>query len=95
MTAKREAELEAENRVLREQVASLERIVEQVTRAHYAPWYPGGYGTYWYNYPVTSGSGTVTLCSGDEQGIVNGPLSAPVSVTGLCWPWRGSPPRQW
>jgi hypothetical protein len=30
MTAKREAELEAENRVLREHVASLEKIIEQL-----------------------------------------------------------------
>lgn len=34
MTAKREAELETEVRMLREQVASLERIVEEMTR----PW---------------------------------------------------------
>jgi hypothetical protein len=30
MTAKREAELETENRMLREQVASLEKIIERV-----------------------------------------------------------------
>lgn len=53
MTAKREAELEVENRMLREQVASLEKIIAgmqpgvHVGCAPYPCWH---YGHYWY-YP--------------------------------------------
>ena len=68
MTAKREAELETENRMLREQVATLERILGQaVTAPVQAPpaAVPGNYG--WWQYPNTwtsGGQGTITLCSG-------------------------------
>lgn len=64
MSTKREAELETENRMLREQVAALERIVGQAV-CHpvpalplYPSWSPGYPGITW-----TSGSSsTVTLC---------------------------------
>jgi len=39
MTAKREAELETENRMLREQVADLKAVIEQVTRPPAVPWH--------------------------------------------------------
>lgn len=56
MTAKREAELETENRMLREQVASLEKIIERMQPVirldHYvAPGCAGYPYTYWY--PLT------------------------------------------
>lgn len=61
MTTRREAELETENRMLREQVASLEKIIEQATRPA-VQWstVPGcaGYPWWiqWYQ-PVTWSSG--------------------------------------
>lgn len=73
MTAKRETELETENRMLREQVASLEKIIEQMSRpGHVTQWtttpaaggYPWYYtGTQWYaNVPAVS-NGTMTFPS--------------------------------
>jgi hypothetical protein len=71
MTAKREAELETENRMLREQVASLERIVEQVSRPTpclgsqpYAPVAPYPWST-----PLVTWSG------GTETSLENSPVS--------------------
>lgn len=85
MTAKREAELETENRMLREQVASLERIIEGMQHPAYQvtvpvpgcapyPWYL----QYWYWSPATWSSGNMT--------VVNGPISAQEGLTGLSWP---------
>lgn len=39
MTAKREAELETENRMLREQVADLKAVIEQISRPPQVPYY--------------------------------------------------------
>jgi hypothetical protein len=75
MTAKREAELETENRMLREQVASLEKIVGQMAGVQYIPWYvPNGNMPYWYYQPVTWSG--VTTSSGDGSGIGTGTLSS-------------------
>jgi hypothetical protein len=66
MTEKREAELETENRMLREQVASLEKIIEQISRpAVITQWQtiPGAaawpyYGQTWYSPTITAVPGT-------------------------------------
>lgn len=70
MTAKREAELETENRMLREQVACLEKIVSQIVLAKTAaqPVYvPNGNAPYWYwpSYQVTcvSPGESLTVCA--------------------------------
>jgi hypothetical protein len=74
MTAKREAELETENRMLREQVASLEKIIERMQPVIYRPdgiylagaaapqpaWYWWPNGTWTTDFTVTCGSGTLT-----------------------------------
>lgn len=73
MTAKREAELETENRMLREQVASLEKIVERMQYplmqvqqpAYFLP--NGNYYWHWPGYQVT--------CATDvDAPAVSGPL---------------------
>jgi len=72
MTAKREAELETENRMLREQVASLEKIIERMQPVIHldgsrligaaAPqppvWYWWPNGTWTTDFTVTCGPGT-------------------------------------
>jgi len=74
MTAKREAELETENRMLREQVASLEKIIERMqpvicldssrlvgAAAPQPPvWYWWPNNTWTTDFTVTCGSGTIT-----------------------------------
>jgi hypothetical protein len=73
MTAKREAELETENRMLREQVASLEKIIERMqpvirldssqligAAAPQPAWYWWPNGTWTTDFTVTCGSGTLT-----------------------------------
>lgn len=75
MTAKREAELETENRMLREQVASLEKIVEQVSRpaacVHGIYWTAAQpwYGQYPTVMPLAAG-GTITI-NGETLGLQN------------------------
>lgn len=82
MTAKREAELETENRMLREQVASLEKIIEQATRLA-VQWntVPGcaGYPWWiqWYQ-PATWSSGN--LNDGTAGGTSTVPLNTPSPV---------------
>jgi hypothetical protein len=66
MTDKREAELETENRMLRDQVASLEKIIEQISRpAVTTQWTttPGAaawpyYGQQWWSSAVAAAPGT-------------------------------------
>ena len=74
MTAKREAELETENRMLREQVASLEKIIERMQPTvcvdpakltQGAAPYP--YWHYFYPWVWSSGS-TVTVTGGGPDG---------------------------
>jgi len=74
MTAKREAELETENRMLREQVASLEKIIERMqpvihldsshligaAAAPQPAWYWWPNGTWTTDFTVTCGSSTLT-----------------------------------
>lgn len=65
MTTRREAELETENRMLRAQVASLEKIIEQATRPP-LQWHsvPGAAGYPWwvtYYTPVTWSSGNLNV----------------------------------
>lgn len=73
MTARREAELETENRMLREQVASLERIIagmQPLRLEHYvAPGCAGYPLQYWYpwTWTVTSSgqpAGGMSLAEG-------------------------------
>lgn len=69
MTDKREAELETENRMLREQVASLEKIIEQISRpAVTTQWWttPGAagypyYGQYWITSGAVAAPGTTAM----------------------------------
>jgi hypothetical protein len=79
MTAKREAELETENRMLREQVASLEKIIERMQppvqvntmpQPYYVP-YPYGY---WYYpaVPCTVTSGDLTSSQGGSAITIGG-----------------------
>jgi hypothetical protein len=70
MTAKREAELETENRMLREQVASLKEITGQLIAVvpvvplavQPSPVYVPGYSPYWCwpGYQVTCGNLTAS-----------------------------------
>lgn len=80
MTAKREAELETENRMLREQVASLEKIIEQATRPA-VQWstVPGCAGYPWW----IQWYQPVTMNDGAAGGISTIPMSTPSPVT---WP---------
>lgn len=86
MTAKREAELETENRVLREQVASLERIVEQVSRPAVAlESVPGAAACPWWGQQYTVpgyGNFTVTLPHQVTSGLAPD-LAGPSASAGL------------
>jgi hypothetical protein len=94
MTAKREAELEAENRVLREQVASLEKIIagmqpvfrlDSQPTPYYVP-YPQPYW-YWNGWqvtcaaPYTVSSGNLNLNEADGTLTIDGSLPEGSTVT--------------